>query len=132
MRKILRAIWEFFFPTEKDVDEANSTRCQSANDTCCGLDEDCNKKENDAPSRVDLLEEAKRKAIEACDGCEDEVYVLKFMGEDVDYAKSLNQLIIRNRLPKTNTYAFWNNKQNLNPGDKAGLLLNKYDIVKLA
>lgn len=129
MKQILRAIWEFFFPKKVNVAELDAIdqECCQQKETCDN--EDCNK--NELPL-VQCLEAQKAKAIAECDGCENEVFVLRFNNEDVDYAKSLNQLIVRNKLPKNKTYAFWNNKQQLNANDKAGLLLNQYDIVKLA
>jgi len=129
MKQFFRTIWEFFFGKSIDLDEP----CSDEN--CCEDKDYCKEKIYDKEIKLPLvtsLEEQKAKAISECDGCEDEVFVLRFNNEDVDYARSLNQLIIRNKLPKTSTYAFWNNKQNLSPNDKAGLLANKYDIIKLA
>ena len=119
MRKFFRSIFSFFFKQEEKQEEIK--------DSLVELSE----KEITSP-KLNELEIQKQKAIELCDGCENEVFVLKLFGEDVDYAPSLHQLIVRNKLPKTSTYSFWNNKQHLNAGELSGLLMNKYDIVKLS
>jgi len=75
------------------------------------------------------LEKAKLQAISKCDGCEDEVFVLKLDGKEIDYAANLNQLADRNGLNKVTLYRHWNKKQ-ANKLQRTELYKWKYEITK--
>lgn len=119
---------------EETITEVLNTGCSKGCNRPCRNNCDCTEDfvEEDMPLTTKLNLE-KDEAIKACDGCENEVLVLRLAGEDIGYYKSINQLCNKNRFKKkTSVYRYWNNKQNLNKGDQAGLLFGKYEIVKLS
>jgi len=68
------------------------------------------------------LEEIKRKAIEECDGCKDEVFVLRKNGEDIAYGSNINKIARITNIRRTSLYRAYN-KQNG--------IYKEYEITKL-
>lgn len=133
MKNIFLGIWRFFFPLNNSTCDKNqecNTECEDSS-TCC---KDKQTDDNAVISYplVNELEEQKKKAIAACDGCEDEVLVLKLNGEDVGYYKNINDLYDKNKFregSKSTVYRYWRRKQDSTSNTE--LLFNKFEITKL-
>lgn len=72
------------------------------------------------------LNSMRNQAIIKCNGCTDEVFVLKENGEDIGYYPNLNDLAIKNGFHSSSVYRYWRTKVS----DKR--FLKKYEIVNLS
>ena len=132
IKLFFKLLFCFFFPKKEEA--YNETNPYTKNTECCDLEECCESTELCVKGVISYpfileLEKQKAKAIEACDGCVNEVLILRLNGEDVGYYKSINQLCDKNGFKKkSSVYHYWKNKQALNKGEMPGLLFGKYDI----
>lgn len=72
------------------------------------------------------LEVQKQEAILQCEGCKDEVFVLKKNGQDIGYYSNLNKLAVKNKFYAKSVYRYWKIYQPLGRKFK-----EIYDITKL-
>lgn len=72
-----------------------------------------------------LLKTEMYKAINECEGCTEEVFVLKQNGVEIGYYSNLNKLATANKFPPATVYRHWKNKID---GD---LFKVDYEIIKL-
>jgi hypothetical protein len=132
MKQFFLGIWRFFFPLNNACDKNHecNTECEDREACECSKSTEVTDETVNSYPLVIELEEQKRKAIEACDGCEDEVLVLKYGGEEIGYYKSINDLYDKNLFPgsKSTVYRYWREKQK---STNTKLLFNKFEITKL-
>lgn len=113
--KFLRFLWSWISPNHK-VSKALKEDLEQLEyiDECSRKKAEEDDKELEEYSRLQI---EKYKALSNCEGCEEEVFVLKAFGAEKGYYSNLSELAIKNKLLPGSVRNYWRKNQT-NPTHK--------------
>lgn len=83
---------------------------------------------SDAYKEIEL-EKQRYQAIAACDGCEEEVFVLRENGKEIGYYCNLNQLALKNSFHPGSIYNYYNMRTSIEQPFKEKYTILNYSSV---